>query len=60
MASYTSNKVNYTTIDIDLQFVQYQADFIAKVYKAIQKSVDQKLVEAGLKLVQQKEFKVDV
>lgn len=60
MSEYTAGKSKYTSVSIDMQFGQYQADFIANIYKKIRKSIDDKLVSAGMDLVNQKTFNIPV
>lgn len=60
MSDYTANKAQYTSISIDMVFGQYQADFVADIYKKIQKAIDDKLVKAGMDLVTQKSIVVPV
>ena len=60
MSDYTVAKSKYTSISIDMVFGQYQADFVANIYKQIQKSIDDKLVKAGMELVMQKTVTVPV
>ena len=49
MAAFTSNEVN--SINIHIQFGQYQADFTSKIYKN---------VLAGMKLVQKNTFDIPI
>lgn len=58
MSEYTAGKSQYTSISIDMLFGQYQADFVASIYKKIQKAIDDKLVTAGMSLVTQKSILV--
>ena len=60
MSEYTIAKSQYTSISIDMVFGQYQADFIANIYKKIQKAIDDKLVKAGMDLVTQKSIVVPI
>lgn len=58
MSEYIAGKSKYTSISIDMQFAQYQADFITDIYKMIRESIDDKLVNAGMELVNQKTITV--
>ena len=58
MSDYTAGKSQYTSISIDMLFGQYQADFVAKIYKKVQPAMDDKLVDAGRDLVTQKSIVV--
>lgn len=60
MSDYTAGKSQYTSISIDMVFGQYQADFMADIYKKIQKAIDDKLVKAGMDLVMQKSIVVPI
>lgn len=60
MSDYTAGKSQYTSISIDMVFGQYQADFMADIYKKIQKAIDDKLVKAGMDLVVQKSIVVPI
>ena len=52
MQNYSTNKASYEGVDIELRFHQYQADFIADIYRNVQKKIDRRLIEADEKLVQ--------
>lgn len=58
--TYTSNKASYESISFDLQFSQYQADFNNDIYSQIRTKIDQKLVDDGLALVQNKTMEIPV
>lgn len=60
MSEYTAGKSKYTSIEIDMVFSQYQADFISRVYKEIQTAIDDGLVKAGMALVNAKSFNIPV
>ena len=60
MSEYTVGKSQYSSISIDMVFGQCQADFVANIYKKIQKMIDNKLVEAGMNLVIQKSIEVSI
>lgn len=60
MSKYTAGKSKYTSVSIEMQIGRYQADFIANIYKKIRKGIDDKLVSAGMDLVNQKRFNIPV
>ncbi len=60
MSDYIAGKSQYTSISIDMEFGQYQADFVAEIYKKIQEAIDDKLVKAGMDLVMQKSIVVPI
>ena len=60
MSDYIAGKLQYTSISIDIVFGQYQADFVAKIWMAVSKGVDDKLVKAGMDLVTQKSTVVPI
>ena len=60
LSDYTVGKSKYTSISIDMEFSQYQADFKANVYKHIQETIDDNLVKAGMGLVTQKTIDIPI
>lgn len=39
-------------MDVDIQFNQYQADFVNRIWTQVAEKVDDRLIEAGLGLVE--------
>ena len=54
MSDYIVGKSRYTSIAIDMVFGQYQADFEARVYEEFARTIDDKIVKAGMDLVTQR------
>lgn len=60
MGEYVLGKSKYRSIDMNMQFHQFQADFNSKIFKKVQATIDRKLIDAGLALVSQKSLEIPI
>ena len=60
MSDIVVGKSSLTHISIEMKFGQYQADFIAKIFKKIEDKIEQRLIDAGMALVNRKTIDVPI
>ena len=60
MMKYVVDKSDYTGINVDFGFRNIDASFDARVHGKNREAFDSALVEAGLRLVQQKTFNIPI
>ena len=58
MKKYTVDKSKYDSVEFDMMFGQYEADFNAQIYEKLQGSLDQRLISLGTGLVKRTTFDV--